>query len=319
MTRNLKFFLILFILSFSFWWGVNVLGTGLETFFYQRELTHNPKILAAQADQLAFEERIRSLKPLRLKRVADLVVDSKSAISLLVNNQGEERILLNKDIDKQLPIASLTKLMTAYVVLENYDLGKEIRISKEAVEQEEDLGKLEVGRFLTVRNLLYPLLIESSNDAAFALANDYDSMTEETFVELMNLQAQKLGLQNTYFINVTGLDPDDSEEINYSSARDLTIFAQELLKTSLIWQILSTPQIDLYGVELVNSNKLLGKIPKIVGGKTGYTEEALGCFLLVSEAPKSNRYLINVILGTNNGRFSEMEKLINWLNEAYKW
>ena len=125
-------------------------------------------------------------------------------------------------------------------------------------------------------------------------------------------------LENTHFINVTGLDSEDSAETNYSSVRDLTIFAQTLLKTPLIWQILETRQIDLYGAELINSNKLLDRIPEIIGGKTGYTEQALGCFLLVLEAPKNNQYLINVILGAED-RFGEMEKLVDWVNRAYKW
>jgi len=318
MTKNLKYFLIPLVLSLPFWWGINNFQVNLQDFFYYREFTNNPQILAAQANQLAFEQSIRNLKPFRDNKVADLEIASRGAISFLLNNYGEERILFQKDIDERLPIASLTKLMTAYVVLENYDLAKEIKISKEAVSQEENLGKLSVGEILSVEQLLYPLLMESSNDAAFALANDYDGMTKEVFVELMNLEAQKLGLENTHFINVTGLDSDDSTETNYSSVRDLTMLTQTLLKTPLIWQILETRQIDLYGAELINSNKLLDRIPEIIGGKTGYTEQALGCFLLVLEAPKNNQYLINVILGAED-RFGEMEKLVDWVNRAYKW
>ena len=318
MTKNFKFFLIPFVLSLPFWWGINSLQANLEDIFYWRELTHNPKLLAAQANQLAFEENIRNLKPLRNNRVADFTTDSRAAISLLINNYGEEKILFEKNTDENLPIASLTKLMTAYVILENYDLAKEIKISQTAVSQEENLGKLSINEILSVKTLLYPLLMESSNDAAFSLANDYDGMTEEVFVELMNLEARKIGLKNTLFYNVTGLDDDVSGKTNYASARDLTILAQTLLKTPLIWEILATRQINLYGAELVNSNKLLGIVPEIIGGKTGYTEQALGCFILVLEAPKNNQYLINVILGSHD-RFGEMEKLIDWTARAYKW
>lgn len=318
MTKNIKYFLISLILSLPFWWGINILAANLDDFFYYRELTVNPKILTAQASQLAFEENIRNLKPVRQAKTPSLIVNSKATISLLVNSQGEERTLFNKAIDQPLPIASLTKLMTALVVLKNYDLAQEIKISKEAVSQEENLGQLNVGEILSVEQLLYPLLMESSNDAAFALANDYDGMNKKAFVALMNSEAQKLDLKNTHFINVTGLDPEDSTETNYSSAYDLTVLTQELLKTSLIRQILSTVKINLYGPELVNSNGFLGKIPGVIGGKTGYTEKALGSFLLVLEAPQDNQYLINVVLGADD-RFGEMEKLINWLNEAYKW
>ena len=134
----------------------------------------------------------------------------------------------------------------------------------------------------------------------------------------MNLTAEALGLQKTHFINVTGLDPEDSAEINYSSARDLTLLAQELLESSLIRQILSTHKINLYGPELINTNEFLGRISGVIGGKTGFTDNALGCFLLILKAPQDNGYLINVVLGADD-RFVEMEKLINWLNEAYKW
>ena len=94
--------------------------------------------------------------------------------------------------------------------------------------------------------------------------------------------------------------------------------AKELLGDSLIWEILSAPTMNLYGQTLESTNELLGKLPNIVGGKTGYTEKALGCFLLVVEAPKGKGYLINVVLGSPD-RFGEMEKLTNWVKEAYYW
>ena len=321
MTKNLKYFFIPLVLSLPFWWGFNIVERNLNDFFFWREMAENPKVLAAQVNQLAFEQNLRELKPLRNNEIPDLDIQAKSAISVFFDSEGKGRILFEKASAQQLPIASLTKLMTAKVVLENYDLSKEITVSKEAVEQEEDLGKLEAGKTFSVEYLLYPLLMESSNDAAFSLANDYPGMTEENFVGLMNSIAQKLGLQNTHFFNSTGLDPEDekSEEINYSSALDLVFLTQSLSEEPLVWQILSTPKYDLYGPELININKLLSNIPSIVGGKTGYTEKALSCFLLVSEAPKGKGRLVNVILGTANDRFSEMEKLTNWVQEAYNW
>jgi len=326
MNKNLKFFLIALVIAIPLFWGINALEGELRNFFFWHEMTENPQITAAQANQLAFEERIRSLKPIRSKRVEDLKIGAKSAMSFYISRQGEERILFEKYGDWRLPIASLTKLMTANVVLEHYDLSKEIRISKEAVNQEENLGKLEVGELLSVEYLLYPLLMESSNDAAFSLANDYDGMAQEDFVGLMNQEAQRLNLQDTHFINPSGLDPEEEEgsekinysTINYSNATDLITLVKELLNKPLIWEILSTPKLNLYGPELINSNKLLGEFSGIIGGKTGYTEKALGCFILLSEAPKSKGYLVNVILGTGD-RFGEMEKLLEWLRTAYIW
>ena len=130
MTRNLRFFFIALILSLPFWWVANILQADLENLFYWQEFTSNSKILAAQANQLAFEENIRDQRLLRVAQAEDLMLTAHSAISLLINDDGQETALFKKNIVQPLPIASLTKLMTAYVVLKNYDLAKEIKISQ---------------------------------------------------------------------------------------------------------------------------------------------------------------------------------------------
>lgn len=323
LTNNLKFFLVSLIVVFGATWGANLLGQDLEKFFLGRELSSNPRILAAQANQMEFAQFVRDSKPLRDYAVDDFKVEAKTAISILLNNQGGTKILFEKNADEALPIASLSKLLTLDVILKNYDLTKEIVITKNAVAQEENFGKLRVGDVLTVKQLLYPMLMESSNDAAFALTNDYDGMNEKTFVAMMNENAKSLGLNNTHFVNSSGLDPEEGEpldKINISSARDLSQLVKQLLKTPLVWEILSTPKINLYGETLFSTNKLLGVMPGIIGGKTGYTDTALGCFVLVVEAPKGKGQIINIILGTAvSDRFSEMEKLINWAEQAYQW
>ncbi len=321
MTLRFKILLIAFSISLPFWLGVNLLESGLKDFFFWHEISQNPQIFTAQIE---LEKKLKSLKPFRNREVENLEVEAKSAISVFLNNQSGEKLLLKKNINQELPIASLAKLMTALVVLENYDLSKEIKISSQAVNQKEDFGRLEIGMTYRVEYLLYPLLMESSNDAAFALANDYDGMTERKFVELMNLEVEKLNLTDTFFDNPTGLDPEESKtKINYSTVADLAKLTKELLKKPLIWEILSTAKYNLYGPELINTNELLfdGSASwrtSIIGGKTGYTEEAGKCILLVIIAPKSSGYLINVILGTND-KFGEMKKLIEWAERAYKW
>ena len=89
----------------------------------------------------------------------------------------------------------------------------------------------------------------------------------------------------------------------------------------ICFTILSAPKFDFYGPELINTNELLGEIPGIIGGKTGYTDTAGGCMILVTTTPKEQGFLVNVILGTDgvNGRFDEMKKLVNWVNSAYRW
>ncbi|MEK7503816.1 MAG: serine hydrolase [Patescibacteria group bacterium] len=320
-TSNLKFFLATLILASGATWGANLLGQGLEEIFLGRELSLNPKVLAAEAGQMELAQLVRDAKPFRDNTSGEPKIEAKAVIAILLNNQGGGKILFEKNPDDSLPIASLSKLMTLDVILKNYDLTKEIIITKEAVAQDENFGKLRVGDVLTVEQLLYPLLMESSNDAAWALTNDYDGFGERVFVNMMNEDAQSLGLNNTYFINSSGLDPEEGEskeKINVSSARDLAQLAKHLLKTPLVWEILSTPKINLYGETLVSTNKLLGVVPGIIGGKTGYTDTALGCFVLVVEAPEGKGRIVNVILGAQD-RFSEMEKLINWTNKAYNW
>jgi len=320
MTKNLKIFLITLLLSLPFWWGIDLFQKNLEDFLYQKEIAQNPRILAALAYEKDLQEKLEKMKPFRDKKSCpDLEISAKAALSLLVDKTGQERILFQKEIDKILPIASLTKLMTARIVLRNYNLTDKIKISKQAVQQEESLGKLKVGDYLSVKQLLYPLLMESSNDAAFALAQDYPESNFNYFVELMNKEAQSLGLLNTTFTNPTGLEP------NYSTVKDLVKLAKVLIREEpLVWEILPTPKINLYGEELINTNELLNYDGddwwkgKIIGGKTGFTEESLGCFLLVVEAPHNRGYLINVILGSED-RFGEMETLLNWLQKAYKW
>ncbi|MFH1780748.1 MAG: serine hydrolase [Candidatus Nealsonbacteria bacterium] len=323
LTNNLKFFLTALVLVSGITWGANFLGQGMEEFFLSRELISNPQILAAQANQAKFAQFMRDIRPLRDQKADDLKIEAKAAISILLNNHGGEKILFEKNSTEALPIASLSKLTTVDVILKNYDLTKEIIITKTAVAQEGNFGKLKVGQVLTVEQLLYPLLMESSNDAAFALANDYDGVDEQAFVGMMNEEAQGLDLKDTHFVNSSGLDPgteEPKEKINVSSARDLSQLTKHLLKTPLVWEILSTQKINLYGETLISTNKLLGTIPEIIGGKTGYTDTALGCFVLVTEAPEGKGQIINVILGTPiASRFSEMEKLINWTKESYQW
>jgi D-alanyl-D-alanine carboxypeptidase len=300
--ENLKYFFVAFLLSLPFWWGMNVLAGNLEDAFFWQIIAQNPQVFTAQVN---FNQSISQEKS--YLEVKSLEIEAESAISMWLNE--EEKILFEKEADKSLPIASLTKLMTSYIVLEYYpDLSQNIEIPQEAVFQEGDFGNLKVGEKLLVKDLLHIMLIESSNDAAFALT---EIIGKDGFVNLMNLEAKYLGMENTNFVDPSGISIE-----NRSSSKDLIILTKELLDKPLIWEILQKPEFDLYkedGVfhhKLVNTNELLNKIPGILGGKTGYTLEAKGCFLLVLKAPQGQGYIVNVILGTDE-RFGEMEKLIN--------
>ena len=324
MTKNLKFFLVLLILSIPLGWGINALEKNLENFFYWQEFAENPRLLAAQANRLAFEQNIRDLKPIRNKGVKDLDIEAKSAISVFVDPGGKEKILLKKDANQKLPIASLTKLISARVVLDDYDLDRIVEISEQAAQTpESEETRLKEGESFQVKALLRSMLIESNNIAAYALA---EVVGEKEFVELMNLTAKDLGLENTHFVNSTGLDPKNyGNAINYSTAQDLLKLTEHSLSEEpLIWTILATPEFDLYSSdgsfhhEVVTTNELLREFPSLVGSKTGETPQAGGCLLLVLRAPKDQGYLINVILNSQD-RFKEMRELVDWLSSAYRW
>lgn len=325
MSKGFKFFLITFLISLPFCWGTNLLEKNLKDFFFLQKIAQDPQILTAQLNQILLEEKLEILKPLPNKTAENLNIQPKSGISVLVKLSGQEKTLFEKDKNKILPIASLTKLMTAKIVLENYELEEIITISEKAVAIEGDSGEFKIGETFKIKDLLYSLLMESSNDAAFALS---EVIGKKSFVNLMNFEAESLGLQNTYFADCMGLDPKIAEgPINYSTVEDLAKFTNYLLKNPLIWEISGTKEFDLYDAngifhhQIKNTNKLLESVvwqAKIIGGKTGWTPRAGDCLLLVVKAPKSQGYLINIILGSED-RFGEMEQLLNWGEKAYKW
>ncbi len=239
-------------------------------------------------------------------------INAESAIVLESDLSGPEghtdKIIFEKNSELKLPIASLTKLMTAVISLNNYDLLKKITISKEADLQQAMKTDLKLGDVFSTADLLYIMLIESSNKAAYALS---EQVGEKEFVALMNQRAKELGLKNTFYADPTGLSSE-----NVSTAEDLTGLAKYILKNyPEIAQISRTKEYDVpnFG-KIINTNQLLGEIPEIIGGKTGFTTDAKGCLLLVVYNPKGDDYLIYIILGADD-RFSEMKKLINLTNQ----
>jgi D-alanyl-D-alanine carboxypeptidase len=240
-------------------------------------------------------------------------INAESAISVESNLQDINKIIFEKDSNIQLPIASLTKLMTAVVVLDNYNLSDTAVVDKIADSQDPIKQDVKLGDVMPVENFLDIMLVGSSNKSAYTLS---ESIGEQKFVGLMNQKAKDLGLQNTLFVDPTGLSSQD-----VSTASDLTKLAEYILKNknySKIAEISGVKEFSVPGFgEVTNTDELLGEIPEIVCSKTGFTEAAKGCLLLVVNNPKNNDYLINVILGADN-RFSEMEKLINWSSAACK-
>lgn len=308
----LRIFLIGFFLVVIFWFGRSHLEDFLVFEMTKGEVggTNN-----------FGKEFIEDFRPFRFWSVENLKINARAAISIEINKDGRRITLFEKNKDERLPIASLTKLMTALIAFEKYNLEEEVVISNRAILNNEMFFKQ--GEVFAVRDLLYSVLMESNNVAAQALA---EKMGEGKFIALMNGKAVELGLTDTHFYNVTGLDSNNFQgSSNSSTCKDLTNLVAYILKEKpFIWEISKNLEYELYDVNGIfhhrveNTNKLLNKWPDILGGKTGWTPIANGCLVMVMENPVDDGFIVNVILGSQN-RFEEMENLINWLYRAYKW
>jgi len=242
-----------------------------------------------------------------LSQVPKPELTAKSAISIESNLKGDRRIIFEKDINSQFPIASLTKLMTAVVVLENYDLSQVATVNKIANKFTPVESDVELGDTFAVDNFLNIMLVGSSNRAAFTLS---EIVGTEKFVELMNGKAQELGMLQTIFADPAGISPK-----NVSTTNNLINLAEYILENyPEISQISSIKEIHIYNFgDLKNTNELLNQMSDIVCGKTGFTASAMGCLLLVTHSPENNNYLISIVLGAED-RFLEMKNLVNWSN-----
>ena len=258
--------------------------------------------------------------PVRNWKINEPEINAQSAIVMSFGSNDEKgNILFKTNIDQFLPIASLTKIMTAIIALENFDTEEVIKVSKNSVLTLGDKGSLIRGEELTVKDLLNIMLIESSNDAAMALASDNPRLGYYEFLNLMNSKAQELGLENTFFLDPVGLNSK-----NKSTALELAKLTNHALNFPILWEILKTSELTIYSIDnkfvhnLLNTNELLDKIPFLKGGKTGYTSEAGECMLTVLDVSSSfgNNYLITVVLNSNQ-REQDTEKLINWAKQAW--
>ncbi len=198
-------------------------------------------------------------------------------------------VLHEQNADARLLIASTTKIMTALVVLERCGVDELVIIPDGFQAVEGSSMYLKPGERLSVRDLLYGLMLASGNDAAVALAQ-YVSGSVASFAELMNNKARALGCQNTHFVNPHGLDADD----HYATARDLALITRTAMQNADFCEIAGTKSITVAGRTLKNHNKLLWTDPDVCGGKTGYTSSAGRS--LVTFAERDGMQLICVTL-----------------------
>ena len=235
-----------------------------------------------------------------VKAADTLNLDSKSAI-LLDNASG--KILYEKNINEKLPMASMTKIMSILLIMEQIDNGNlnyndKVLISKNASGMGGSQVFLQAVEEYKVEDLLKCIAVSSANDAVVAMAEKI-SGTEEAFVAQMNAKVKELGLTNTHFANPHGLD----NENHYSTAQDMARIAQELLKhedilrfTSIYEDYLTKP--DGSQVWLVNTNRLVRFYDGVDGLKTGYTTDAGYC--LTATAKKNDLRLISVVMNASS-------------------
>ena len=216
---------------------------------------------------------------------ASVAAPEMSAESYVVLDRTTGEVLFSKDETKRLPIASTTKMMTALVVVENIDdLDRVVTVGAESCGIEGSSVNLYKGEKISVKDLLYALMLESANDAAVCLANATAGSVDE-FASLMNDRAKSLGMHDTHFTNPHGLE--DTE--HYSTALDLAKLWQEAMKNDTLREIVATKtyKIELDGGDgyrfLSNHNRLLKTWECCVGGKTGFTKAAGRCLVTVSE------------------------------------
>jgi D-alanyl-D-alanine carboxypeptidase (penicillin-binding protein 5/6) len=229
--------------------------------------------------------------------------------ALIDARSGE--VLVSHDGREHLPIASTTKLMTAYVVLHELPLDRIVRAAPYQAEYGESLLGLRPGQRISVRDLLYGLILRSGNDAAYDLARAAAG-SESRFVTQMNHYAAALGLADTHYANPIGLD----QRGNYSSARDLATLTQHLLRIPAFAKIADSRSAVLRSVKprrrIVTINELLRMAPWVTGVKTGHTFGAL--YVLVGSGRRKGVELISVAIGapTDEDRFADNIDLLDY-------
>lgn len=236
-----------------------------------------------------------------------------AARAWLLVDQSSGQALAEHEADARIEPASLTKLMTAYLTFAALKQGaikndQSVPVSEKAWKAPGSRMFIEPKRPVTVDELIHGMIIQSGNDACIALAEAIAG-TEEAFVQRMNLEARRLGLANTHYMNTTGLpDPE-----HYTTARDLAHLVQVLIRDFPdYYPIYSQKQFTYNKITQPNRNRLLWLDPTVDGVKTGHTEAAGYC--LISSAKRGPRRLISVVLGTesDSARAQESQRLLNY-------
>jgi D-alanyl-D-alanine carboxypeptidase len=250
-------------------------------------------------------------------------LNEKAAIAVFFDHRGKAKILYKKNENKKLKMASLTKMMTAIIVVDKYDLQKKVKITKKAASTFGEEGRLLSGETISIESLLKLLMLVSCNDAATALS---EVMGEKKFMAAMNDKATEIGLNNTHFANPHGLDQNG----HYSTAEDLALLTEySLTHYPKIWEILSIKETFVKGRNFMgqtidhwapNSNKLVGQ-DFVLGGKTGYTDAAGDAMILAMKAPGAvEGNVVMVLLGLGVAeKMPRTQNMYDWVVWGWNW
>lgn len=302
--------------NFVFWFIVLLLSTNiiLMAVTYKKSGLDSAKALASPLPKILSDTFKRNTFFWQPNFTANANSSEKlelTAVSAISYDTTTDKLIYEKESGKKLPMASLTKIMTAIIALENLDLNKSVRVTHQAATIGEGSMGLSEGEELTVEELLYGLLLQSGNDAAETIAQT-SKFGRARFLHLMNEKAEDLGLSNTRFTNPSGLEGDGDQ---YSTGKDLVVLTNYALKNPIFAKIVATYNHDIPATKthkeynLFNETNLLTTYPGVKGVKTGYTYEAGLC--LVTYLDYEGHKIIAVILNSQDRR-EEMAKLLDY-------
>jgi len=238
-----------------------------------------------------------------------------SAESYCLIEASSKRIIEGKNIHERFLTASICKVLTAIIVIENTNINDYVRVTSETIRQEGSSVYLKVNDMLSIKDLLYGLLLRSGNDCAYLLANSVSN--ENDFSKIMNKYAQMIGMENSTFSNPSGLD---SQSCNYSTAYDMALLMIYAMKNKVFREIVGSNSYYVTTLNnekyyFYNKHKLVQKYEYIIGGKTGYTEKAGRT--LITYSSKNEMELCCVTFKSNND-WNEHKQMIDNCYASYE-
>lgn len=270
------------------------------------------------------EERIRENEKAEQAKVPAISEPTIEAESAYIWDAATQKALYNKNAGAQLPLASLTKLMTALVSREVLTGTASVPITLEAITQDGESG-FQDGEIFSEGELSDFALVSSSNDAAFALAAAAgaalagNESPSDRFVKAMNVRAEEIGLLQTHYTNPTGLDASENTGGAYGSARDMAFLMEYLIKKRPE-VIESTREVSATlpassmatAINADNTNEIVARIPGLIASKTGYTTLAGGNLVIAFDAGVNHPIVVSVLGSTREGRFEDVLELVEY-------